>query len=121
MQSNSNPRIVKLMEVRYHGDPDADTSYLDQECFEDRRDEYVRGEFNFIGIDARVTIVVAGVMQEITSGGLWGIEDDSDGEYLDGLAGEQLNELADILHDLGFGTDDIADAFPEGFELEVTA
>ena len=39
---------------------------------------YNADEWSFIGIDARAEIVIGGVCQTIKSGGLWGIESDSE-------------------------------------------
>ena len=50
-------------------------------------------------------------MQEITSGGLWGIESDSDKAYLGEIETEQLSELREQLRAVGFGTRAITTAF----------
>jgi hypothetical protein len=50
-------------------------------------------------------------MQRITSGGLWGIESDSDAAYLKEIEQEQLSELRDQLHAIGFSTRSISAAF----------
>jgi hypothetical protein len=41
-------------------------------------------------------------MQEITSGGLWGVESDSDTAYLTEIETDELAELREQLHALGF-------------------
>jgi hypothetical protein len=49
--------------------------------------------------------------QTITSGGLWGIESDSDKDYIAEIEGEQLSELKSQLTALGFSKRAIATAF----------
>lgn len=87
--------------VRATADFDADTSYLDQEDWGDRLDAYKAGQFGFVGIDATAEVVANGVIQRITSGGLWGIEDDSGREYFDSVAVDQVAELVGVLAELG--------------------
>lgn len=50
-------------------------------------------------------------MQEITSGGLWGVESDSDRKYLADIDTEQLSELREQLRAVGFSTRAISTAF----------
>jgi len=110
-------RAVLNIETREHLDDTPDVSYLDQEEFADRRDDYRRGDFHFIGIDARAELIVDHVTQEIVSGGLWGIESDSGEDHLREIAGEELASLASILRTLGFTADELRDQWPEGFTL----
>ena len=63
-----------------------------------------------IGIQAVADILVGGVQQEIASGGLWGIEDDSDSKYLIEVGEEELSALSSLLEDLGFKPVAIKDA-----------
>lgn len=78
-------------------DPDPDVSYLDQPGFEERKQQYEDGVFTFIGIRA------IGVCGEITvfSGGLWGIESDSDEEYLTRIGDDEAEDVRRILRDHG--------------------
>lgn len=71
-----------------------------------------QGEFSFIGIraEAKVQLVPQGVIQDITSGGIWGVESDS-GDYLGELEKEQLSELRSELHAAGFSNRAITAAF----------
>ena len=62
------------------------------------------------GIQAVADILVGGVQQEIASGGLWGIEDDSDSKYLIEVGEEELSALSSLLEDLGFKPVAIKDA-----------
>jgi hypothetical protein len=69
------------------------------------------GDWCYIGVRADAEIIVDGISQDISSGGLWGVESDSDRTYLAEIDGEQLSELRDQLRALGFGTRAIATAF----------
>lgn len=44
-------------------------------------------------------------LETLSSGGLWGIESDSDREFLDEVEREQLDDLADHLNHFGFDVD----------------
>lgn len=88
-------------------DPDPETSYLDQEEFEDRRAEYKRGDFNFVSAHAEAEVVIEGVIQTLTSGGLNGIESDSEQEYLDEIIAEEWKSLRDILKTVGVSTGEL--------------
>jgi len=71
-----------------------------------------RCDWGYIGIrmDAEITVSTrdrtgeanGSIMQTITSGGLWGIESDSDDAYLTSIEGEQLAELREQLQAVGF-------------------
>ena len=102
-------RILKI-EVKRMDDPDTDTSYLEQEGFEDRLAKYNNGDFRYIGIRAEAEIVINSVIQRISSGGLWGTESDSDESYLKEIEQEELSDLRSILHELGFSKRAIAAA-----------
>jgi hypothetical protein len=90
-------------------DPFPDASYLESEGFQDRRQQYDNGDFGFIGIRAGAEIVVAGVCQTINSGGLWGIESDSTPDYISGIEQEEIVQLQEILHALGFSLEAISE------------
>jgi hypothetical protein len=77
----------------------------------ERMERLNRGDWCYVGIRADAEIIVDGVSQEISSGGLWGVESDSDRAYLAEIDGEQLSELRDQLRALGFGTRAISAAF----------
>ncbi len=78
-----------------------------------RMESLQNGEWGFIGIRAQAEIAVCGVCQTITSGGLWGIESDSEEEVFREEAREQLAELRGILNELGFSKRAIAAAVKE--------
>lgn len=67
-----------------------------------RMEAFNAGNWHFIGVRAYAEIVINGVIQTITSGGLWGIESDSDVDYIKEVAKEQLYELTEQLQALGF-------------------
>lgn len=83
------------------------------------RDDYGRMErLNsgdcFIGIRADAEYSVGGSpapIQEVTSGGLWGIESDSDSDFLTDTENEQLHELKAQLKAIGFSSRAISAAF----------
>ena len=82
-----------------------DTSYLEQEGFEDRLAEYRQGDFGFIGVRAAVELPIPygadRILVTIESPGLWGVESDSDEDYLDSVFQEECETLADMLTELG--------------------
>jgi hypothetical protein len=90
-------------------DDEPDPSYLDDD--EDRRAEYERGDFSFVGVRAEAEVAVDGVTQTLTSGGHWGIESDSK-EYLQEVAEEEYTDLRQILKTIGVATADV----PAGFD-----
>lgn len=113
-----NGKRIHLVTVKHLVDSDPDTSYLEQEGFEDRLAEFRNDEFAFIGIMAEAELRIPqgsepypAIIQTITSGGLWGIESDSDKAYLAGIEQEQLAELRDQLKALGFSARAISVAF----------
>jgi hypothetical protein len=85
-------------------DDSPDASYLDQEGFEQRKAQYERGEFHFIGVRAAVTLRIPYgthyIETTVESPGLWGIESDSDAEYLSSVFEEESDILRDMLDEL---------------------
>lgn len=83
----------------------------------DRMESLNNGQWCYIGIRADAEVLVPmgekphGVIQTITSGGLWGIESDSDSAYLDSIGKEELADLRGQLKALGFSTRAISAAF----------
>jgi hypothetical protein len=97
---------VKRSDIRkvMREDGDADTSYLEQEGFEDHLAKYHAGDFSYVGVWAEVGLVVNGVIQVIRSGGLWGIEHDGSAnsdQYIDGVFAEESEALVEILTAMG--------------------
>jgi hypothetical protein len=95
----------------------------------ERMEAYNRDEWGFIGIRAEATVIIGEVCrirnekgeeivtgrihQFLTSGGLWGIESDSDQSYFREVEQEELNQLRRILHEWGFSFRAIAAAVKE--------
>ena len=90
-------------------DDDPDTSFLDQGDPEDqdRKEAYRRGDFSFVGVRAEAKIIVDGISQTITSGGLWGVESDAGDAYIKEVAGEEYVDLRRILKTLGVPTSEM--------------
>ena len=101
-------RIVSIT-AKQLWDPFPDTSYLEGPGFEDRYRQYQNGDFVFVGIRAEAEIVVNGVCQTIASGGLWGIESDSEHQYLSEVEHEEVDQLKAILQSLGFSDSELPD------------
>lgn len=96
-------KAITAITVERLYDEDPDTSYLEQDGFEERRDQFQRGVFAFMGVRAKAEIVIDNICQTITSGGLWGIEDDSDQGYLATVESDEITDLCNQLSALGFG------------------
>ena len=86
-------------------DDSPDTSYLEQVGFEDRLAEYRQGRFDFVGVRAAVELPIPygtdHILVTIESPGLWGVESDSDEDYLESIFQEECDTLADMLAALG--------------------
>jgi hypothetical protein len=82
-----------------------DTSYLEQDGFEDRLEQYRRGQFDVVGVRAVVEVPIPygkdRILTRIESPGLWGIESDSGEDYLQSVFEEESAILADMLTELG--------------------
>ena len=82
-----------------------DASYLEQEGFEDRLEQYRQGAFEFVGIRAAVELPIPygkdRILAKIESPGLWGIESDSGEDYFDSVFQEEISILTDMLTELG--------------------
>lgn len=92
----------------------------------DRMERLNRGDWCYIGIHAEAKIAIENTratnlgdgvpyfdstIQHIRSGGLWGIESDSDKSYFAEVEAEQLSELRTQLKAIGFSTRAISAAF----------
>ena len=103
-------RILKIV-VEYSSDNDPDTSYLYQDGFEDRRQQWLDGQFHFIGIYSKAIVQLGNsLLQTIKSGGLWGIESDSDQSYLKEIEREEISQLTQELTAIGFSQSTIKSA-----------
>ena len=93
----------------YAGEPLADiVEYTKQDYT--RMEAYNNGDWDFIGIQAQADVIISGVCQSITSGGLWGIESDSDKSYLQSIEADELTNLRAVLYEMGFSKRAIAAA-----------
>ena len=82
--------VEVVVTIEYDENPD--TSYLEQEGFEKRLERFRKGWFEYCGIVARVLLDVDGRDVEIGQCSVWGIESDSDAEYLEEIAREMATE-----------------------------
>ena len=88
-------------------DDDPDASYLEQDGWSERLEEYRRGDFWYVGVYAEARIRFKTPQGGWTQGsyvrtpGLWGIESDSGEEYLNEVGEEERAELNDMLAALG--------------------
>jgi len=68
-----------------------------------RMEELERGDWHFIGVGAVARVKLRGdLVQSITSGGLWGIESDSENGHIKEVEQEELSELKRELVAVGF-------------------
>ena len=80
---------------------------------------YDRGDWLMISVRAEAEILTSkernsySTINHVSSGGLWGIEYEygEPNEHVAEIEKEQLDELADVLHDLGFTKAEITKAF----------
>lgn len=104
-------RILKIAIERIP-DPDSDLSFLADDP--DRVDAYRSGQWEPIGIRAIAYVDVgrpgAWHVHKFTSAGLWGIESDSDQDYLSSVAADELAELRDELVEFGFSDGQFSEA-----------
>jgi hypothetical protein len=85
----------------------------------ERMESLNNGQWGFIGIHAQAAVQLAGdVVQTLRSGGLWGIESDSDEGYLGEVQAEQLAELRTVLQAVGFSLAEIIAAFKAAEQVE---
>jgi hypothetical protein len=78
----------------------------------DRMESLDRGDWCFIGIRAQAQVQTgSAIVQDITSGGLWGIESDSGREYIEEVIRKELANLKTELLAWGFSKRAISAAF----------
>lgn len=99
----------------YKGEtPENTRKYVRQDY--ERMESLNRGDWCFIGIRADAEVDLPGgrlarISQQITSGGLWGIESDSDQSYIESVEQEELSSLRSQLEAIGFSKRAISAAF----------
>jgi hypothetical protein len=102
-------RFYNCLEDNYKGVPEDEMrKYIAQDY--ERMESLNDGDWWYVGIRAEAEVVIDGVVQTATSGGLWGIESDSDESYFKEIADEELSQLRAILHEMGFSKRAIATA-----------
>lgn len=85
----------------------------------DRMESLNAGDWYYIGIRAEAIIETgSGITQRVSSGGLWGIESDSDKSYFEEVQNEELAALKAELVALGFSKRAISKAFKSVQEQE---
>lgn len=100
----------------YKGESPEDIRKYVRQDYE-RMERLNAGDWYFVGIRAEAEYSLeAGMhgerlMQRLHSGGLWGIESDSGKDYFESIEKEELAELANQLHAIGFSRRAIASAF----------
>jgi hypothetical protein len=100
--------MTRKAEVTIHReiveDDSPDVSYLDQEDWQERRAQYARGDFYFVGVRAVALISVPygqdWIVTQLKSPGLWCIESDSGDDYLTEVFEEEKKTLLDMLASL---------------------
>lgn len=78
----------------------------------ERMESLNRGNWQYIGIRAKAEVqLTRDTVQRLSSGGLWGIESDSDRAYLEEIEKEELAALKTELTAIGFSKRAIATAY----------
>ena len=97
---------AELSSVRIVVVPDEhpDVSYLEQDELEERHAAYEQGEFLLVGVRAEAEVFIGGIAQTLKSGGLYGIESDSEEEYFDEIFAQEWATLRDVLKTVGVST-----------------
>ena len=98
------PAELQCIRVLVEHDSDPDTSYLEQDGFEDRLAAFERGAFHFLGVRAEAEVLIESTTQTLTSGGLWGIESDSTDDEIVNVAVEEYEQLRKVLKTIGVPT-----------------
>lgn len=99
--SRHRPELGEVRVLVLH-DEEADVEDLTPE----RAAALERGDFSFVGVLAEADVTVEGVVQQIRSGGLWGIESDDQG-YLGEVAADEYADLRKILKTIGVPTSEL--------------
>lgn len=93
------------MRVIVEPDPEPNASYLEQEEFADRLLAYKRKRFSFLRVRTEAEVVIEEIAQVLTSGGMPGVESDSEDEYLDEIIAREWEGLRAVLKTVGVATD----------------
>ena len=79
--------------------------YAVRDAAYERAEAFYHSEWSFVGVQAVATIQTGSLLNKITSGGLYGIPSDAD-DFAEYIA-EQVDELRDVLMELGFTKSEI--------------
>ena len=88
-------------------DPCPDTSYLEQEGFEERLRQADNGLFGFMGIRASCTVLIGigkadhVILHSFKSPGIWNVETDSSQEHIQMLFEDERSILLTMLDAIG--------------------
>jgi hypothetical protein len=96
-------------EYRYFNCGDGDPEYIEADY--KRYEAYNRDEWGMLFCVAEAKISINGITQTLTSGGLAGVESDSEESYFREIEDEQLDELREVLQSCGFTTEQIDEAY----------
>lgn len=95
----------------YKGESPEDIRKYVRQDYE-RMESLNRGDWCFIGIRAEAEIqLTGGTVQRISSGGLWGVESDSEASYFSETEQDELSQLRAELEAIGFSKRTISAAF----------
>jgi hypothetical protein len=109
--NNREYRYFNPNHENYKGLPEEEIRKYCRQDF-DRMESLNNGSWCFMGIRAEARVQTGSdIVQEITSGGLWGIESDSGKEHIEETIREELANLKTELLALGFSKRAIASAF----------
>jgi hypothetical protein len=90
----------------FHGKTQAEKKEIAKYAKEDyeRFESFNNQNWHMIGIwaSAKIQVTKDGPIQTIRSGGLWGIESDSDRQYIDQVESEETSTLSTELQSMGF-------------------
>ena len=105
-ESAKRPQKLHIEFERVTHDDD-DCKPTDFDCYDaDQIQAFRRGEWGFIGIQARASLMIpiggnSFRLMTLDSAGLWGIESDSDESYLDSVFADEKRELIEQIRTLG--------------------
>lgn len=115
--SNREYRYFNPNHKNYKGDTEENIRKYCRQDYE-RMEALNNQQWGFIGIRAEAEFSIGNevrgghcLMQELSSGGLWGIESDSDAGYFESIEAEELENLKTQLEGIGFSKRAIATAF----------
>ena len=104
---DESPDLSYLEQFKDSKDPE-EMKYAKQD--KSRLDSYYNDEWCMLGIRAIATIRINGILQTVSSRGLWGIESDSGDDYKQEVFEEEKIDLFDQLREIGFSEESIKEA-----------